>query len=114
MIKLRDYRLARGLTMKELGEAVGVSESAVGLWETGRRKPNYEKLLRLAELLDCSVNELLGQGEERAAAGESVGADEALPEITMIARAGRKMSPERRQDMIKLLRIAFPEEFRDE
>ena len=37
-----------------------------------------------------------------------------LPEITMIARAGQKMSPERRQDMLRLLQIAFPEEFRDD
>ena len=39
---------------------------------------------------------------------------EELPEITMIARAGKKMSPERRQDMLQLLKIAFPEEFRDD
>ena len=32
----------------------------------------------------------------------------------MIARAGKKMSPERRQDMLQLLKIAFPEEFRDD
>ena len=41
-------------------------------------------------------------------------AREELPEITMIARAGQKMSPERRQDMLRLLKIAFPEEFRDD
>ena len=32
----------------------------------------------------------------------------------MIARAGQKMSPERRQDMLRLLQIAFPEKFRDD
>ncbi len=37
-----------------------------------------------------------------------------LPEITLIARAGKKMSPERRADMLKMLKIAFPEAFSDD
>ena len=45
---------------------------------------------------------------------EAAPARDELPEITMIARAGQKMSPERRQDMLRLLQIAFPEEFRDD
>ena len=108
MIMIRDYRLRKGLTMKELGAAVGVSESAVGLWENGRRKPNYERLLQIAEVLECSVADLLNE----PAAGDAPAPRE-YPEITLIARAGQKMSPEQRELMLKWARLTFPEAFED-
>lgn len=103
MILIRDYRKRAGLTMKELAARLGVHESAVGLWENGKRKPTYERLLQIAEELNCSVNDLVGYGSEPI--------ESAIPEITMIARAGAKMTPEKRQDMLKLLKLVFPEEF---
>ena len=106
MIKIRDYRLRKGLTMKELGQIVGVTESAVGMWENGRRKPNYEYLLRISEALDCSVADLI---DEREQMPELEG--DPYPEITMIARAGAKMTPEKRADMLKILKTIYPEEF---
>ena len=106
MVRIRDYRLRMGLTMKELGAMVGVSESAVGLWENGKRKPNYEKMLQLSEALGCTVSDLLGEETPSYEDGS-----EYSPEITMIARAGKKMSPERRADMLRVLKAIFPEEF---
>lgn len=60
MIKLREIRKSRGLTMAELGKMVGITESAIGLYEKGRRKPDFEMLLKLGEALDCSVDSILG------------------------------------------------------
>lgn len=45
--------------MKELGKKVGVSESAIQLYESQKRKPNFEMLLKLAEALDCRAVDLL-------------------------------------------------------
>lgn len=61
MFMLREIRKTRGLTMKEVADAVGVTEGAIGLYETGRRKPDYETLLKLGEVLDCSVGSILGE-----------------------------------------------------
>ena len=58
-MNIRRIRKARGLTMKELGNLIGVSEAAIGQYETGKRKPDYEKLLMMGEALNCSVNDLL-------------------------------------------------------
>lgn len=63
MIMIRDYRLRKGLTMKELGDRVGVSESAISLYELGKRRVSDEMLLRLSEELDTDVNHLLGRSE---------------------------------------------------
>ena len=59
MENLRIIRKAKGLTMKELGEAVGVTESMIGMIETGSRKPSFELLLKLGEELECSVDDLV-------------------------------------------------------
>lgn len=63
MIYLRQIRKSRNLTMKELGKKVGVSEAAIGYYETEKRMMNYEMLLKLAEALDCSVKDII-EGEK--------------------------------------------------
>jgi len=48
--ELKLYRRLLGLTQAELGRAVGVSASAVGMYEQGRRLPGrrvYSRLRRL-------------------------------------------------------------------
>lgn len=59
MTRIRDMRKAAGMSMKELGKKVGVSESAIGYYETGKRKPSIEMLLMLAEALGCQMADLV-------------------------------------------------------
>ena len=53
MVKAR--RLSRNLTRKQLGELVGVSESAIGLIETGKRSPSEETTQALADAFNIPV-----------------------------------------------------------
>ena len=50
--------------MKELGEIIGVAESTISQYETGKREPDFETLLKLGEYFDVSVDYLL-RGENR-------------------------------------------------
>lgn len=59
MNNLRKIREYVGMTQKELGNIVGVSDAAIGLWENGKRQPNNEMLLKLGEALNCSVSDIL-------------------------------------------------------
>lgn len=61
MLKLRELRKKCGLTMKELGMEIGVAESTVSQYETGKRQPDYETLLKLSEYFGVSVDYLLGR-----------------------------------------------------
>ncbi len=63
MNMLRTARKAKGLTMKELGEKVGVSESAISQYENGKREADYDTILKISEILDCPVDYLL-RGED--------------------------------------------------
>lgn len=58
-MNIRKIRKAQKITMKQLGQMVGVTESAIGMYETGKRKPDYEMLLKISEALNCTVNDLL-------------------------------------------------------
>ena len=65
MLMLRSARKAKGLTMKELGTMVGVSESAISQYETGKREMDFETLLKIGEILECSADYLLrGEGKK--------------------------------------------------
>lgn len=50
-----------GLTQKEVAEKLGIDQSAVSLWETGKTSPRIAVLIKLAELYHCSLDELLTQ-----------------------------------------------------
>lgn len=62
-MKLRELRKERGISMKKLGEYVGVSESTISLYETGKHEPSKEMLLKFADFFGVSVDYLLGREE---------------------------------------------------
>ena len=58
--RLRDLRLKKGLTQKELAYKLGVSPSAVGMYEQGRREPENALLSELCRILDTTTDYLIG------------------------------------------------------
>ena len=60
--RLKELRNQRGYTQVGLSRTLGVSQQAVGKWETGRCTPDPQMLTRLAATLDTTVDYLLGGG----------------------------------------------------
>lgn len=58
--QIQKYRKAAKLTQKELGEALGISSSAVSQWETGGT-PDISLLPAIADKLGISINALFGR-----------------------------------------------------
>lgn len=56
---LRRLREEKGLSQKELGKRMFVSNSAIAHWESGRRLPDAVMILRLAKCLGVDANTLL-------------------------------------------------------
>lgn len=52
---LRDARLQRGLSVAELAEQVGVSQSSVYFWETDRVRPRDGNLTELCRALRLPI-----------------------------------------------------------
>ena len=64
--RLKQLRKEMGLSQKSLSEHLGVTQQAVGKWETGRSSPDPATLARLAELLETSADYRLGISEQPA------------------------------------------------
>lgn len=58
--RIRELRKAKNLTMKELGAVVDLAESTISQYETGKRQPDNETLLRLGEFFGVPVDYILG------------------------------------------------------
>ena len=58
--RIYELRIQKGLSQKELGAILGVSNKAVSKWETGTAIPKTETLIKLAEVFEISAEELLG------------------------------------------------------
>jgi repressor LexA len=58
---LKSLRNKRGLTQESLANKLNVSPSTYGLWEQGRRTPEKNMLIKIADLFDVSVDDLLGR-----------------------------------------------------
>ena len=59
--RLKELRLQHGLTQAQLGEKVGVKQNTFTNWENGKREPNFEILLKLADLFEVSLDWLFGR-----------------------------------------------------
>ncbi len=53
-------RKTLGMTQMELADKLGISYQAVSNWERGQTAPDISKLGEIAEILGCSIDELLG------------------------------------------------------
>ena len=61
------YRKKCELTQEELAEKCSVSPQAVSKWENGLTAPDISLLPRLAEIFNCSIDELLGREKPKTA-----------------------------------------------
>ena len=55
---LRSLRKKSGLSQEELGIRLNIARQTISKWENGVSVPDAETLVKLAEILDVSVNEL--------------------------------------------------------
>lgn len=72
--RLRTLRRQHDLTQKELGDRVGLSPSAIGMYEAGKSQPDLETVKRLAEILHTTTDYLIGHdapdGAKRSGLGD--------------------------------------------
>lgn len=63
--RIRELRKQQGITMKQLGEVVDLAESTISQYETGKRQPDNETLLKISEYFGVTVGYLLGVEEPK-------------------------------------------------
>lgn len=97
--QMREIRKAKGLTMKQLGQIVGVAEVTISTYERGRSKPPLDVLVAIADALDVSLDQLV-RGKEKEPSPEN---RERLEGSTADALA--TLSPEAREIALAVLNV---------
>lgn len=60
--RLRQLRKEHKVTQSTLAGELGITQQAVGQWETGRSSPDPTTLVRLAEFFGVTLDSLMGRG----------------------------------------------------
>ena len=60
-MEIKKIRESRGMLQYELANRMGVKQASVSAWESGKAMPSAENLLKLADLLECTVDAILGR-----------------------------------------------------
>ena len=61
--RLREMRMKRGLTQQRVADSIDIALRSYQCYETGTRTPNYDLLVQLADILDVSLDYLMGRDE---------------------------------------------------
>lgn len=64
-MQIRKFRNKCGLSQDQLAKSIFVSQQAVAKWENSICLPSANKLLQLAKVLNCTVDELLREDERK-------------------------------------------------
>ena len=97
---LKQFRTAAGLTQPAVAAALGISRSAVAMYESGSREPELSLLWQLADLYGISLDELAGRQHPASPASVKLalfGTADAADDLLEDARAYAQFQQQRRK-----------------
>lgn len=59
--RLKELRKKKGLKQQEIAELLGVKRNTYSDWENGKTEPSFENLIKLADLLEVTLDYLFGR-----------------------------------------------------
>ena len=62
-ISIKAMRKRARLTQQELAEKLNANQATVSMWERGKNAPRARQLPIIAEVLNCSIDELLREDD---------------------------------------------------
>lgn len=92
--RLRELRTETGMTQTDLARKLGISRSTVGMYELGRREPDFEILDLCADVFNVSVGYLVGDAERRQYPRHLEAYAEALSELRRPREVGVTLDEE--------------------
>lgn len=63
--RLKELRIEKGLTQKQLAQKIDNAQSAIVYWESNRQEPSISALKKLCIELDVSADYLLGLEDDK-------------------------------------------------
>ena len=62
--RLKQLREVRQVSAYAIARDLGITKQSVHTWETTKTVPSADKLVELADLLECSVDYLVGRSDD--------------------------------------------------
>ncbi|EGT4599386.1 XRE family transcriptional regulator [Clostridioides difficile] len=82
--RLKEIRVQKNLTGEELGKILNVTKVAISNWESGRRFPNQDILISIADYFNISLDFLLCRTNEKQAFSYDRSNQENLEKIVLL------------------------------
>lgn len=61
--RIKHLRIEKELTQEELANMIGMKKPTVSLYESNSRQPDYETLMKIADVFGVTIDGLLGRGD---------------------------------------------------
>ena len=94
-MKLKDIRLEKGLTQRQIADYIGCAPSVYSRYETGDREPSIDTLIQLSRCLGVTIDRIVGNDAP---------ADEGLTSYEVaLVNAARNADDRAREDALNML-----------
>ncbi len=84
--RIKQLRMERGLSQDQLAALLGISRSAVGMYETGKREPDLETCEAIADIFNIDMDYLTGRSNTEKMHLTITGTDPQLDELNRNAK----------------------------
>lgn len=99
--RLKELRKQAHLTQVELAKLLGIGQSSYADWERGKKKPTQGNLVKIAQILNVSVDYLVGNSDNT---------EDGLDNIELLFRMNSKGLTDEEKATFKKELIEFMEE----
>lgn len=99
----KQLRQEHQISQTELAAKLGISRSAVSMYERGEREPDLATLEKIRKLFDVDMNYLLGHGEKSPVSSAAPQEPDFQDLQSLLARNGNKLTLEQKQELIRTL-----------
>ncbi len=102
MLKIKEIRKEKGMSQLDVAKAIGVSVQTISGYETNYAFPTAERLVKLADFLGCTTDELLGRENYGRGIVEITGEQLTVDEREMLS-VFRKLSAKEKRRAIEIV-----------
>ena len=104
--RLTTLRKEHDKTQDEMARFLGITRPAYTAYETGRRQPDYETLIKLADFFNVPIDWILGRTNNRKMLDSDVHleTDEIVNDSQIAADIGSQLGKEASPELLKLIR----------
>jgi transcriptional regulator with XRE-family HTH domain len=104
--RLREKRLARGLSLRQAAQEVGVSPTTFSRVERGDHLPDRENLLQLANWVGVTLEQIASSPADQNVVTHSPG-ESTVEAVALHLRADKDLDPKDAQILMEVFRVAY-------